>query len=259
MCANNKPFHFSSDFIVSSISTLFLRNLKSAEFYYQRIPMLFAELIIIALLQIIYSWIRLVLHQFRCITMKLRNYQQLLIYISHIESRLHPVDENGCIFAQSVSLYQGFSTFGWKPMKSKLLLKSTVGGLHGSDVNRWILFCSINHSVVTYRLVKCQYLISGPSHSTMHFVWNELIQGKSFCPFPIKNVFRLFSYPFSLAATEETCSGLKFSGWSIPVSFMLVVVTLSLHRKLSFFDRIVPAHCLWMVSDAFICSAILST
>ena len=43
-----------------------------------------------------------------------------------------------------------------------------------------------------------------------------------------------FSYPFSLTATEGTCSGLEFSGWSIPVSFMLVLVTLSFHRNFSY-------------------------
>ena len=67
-----------------------------------------------------------------------------------------------------------------------------------------------------------------------------------------------FSNPISLAATEGTSSGLDFSSWSIPVSFMLVLVALSLHRNLSA-HRIVPAHCLWMGSDALICSAILST
>ena len=37
------------------------------------------------------------------------------------------------------------------------------------------------------------------------------------------------------SVTQGTCSGLEYSGWSIPVSFMLILVTLSLHRKLSFF------------------------
>ena len=44
-----------------------------------------------------------------------------------------------------------------------------------------------------------------------------------------------FFNPLSLTATEGTCSGLEFSGLSIPVSFMLVLVTLSLYRTLSFF------------------------
>ena len=35
----------------------------------------------------------------------------------------------------------------------------------------------------------------------------------------MKNVFRLFSSPNSLAATEGTCSGLEYSGWSIPLFF----------------------------------------
>ena len=51
----------------------------------------------------------------------------------------------------------------------------------------------------------------------------------------MKNVFRLFCYPISLAATEDTCSGLGYSGWRIPASFMLVIVILRLHRDLSFF------------------------
>ena len=50
----------------------------------------------------------------------------------------------------------------------------------------------------------------------------------------MKNVFRLFSYPVSLAPTQGLCSGLEYSDWSIPVSFMLVLFTLSLHRNLSF-------------------------
>ena len=44
-----------------------------------------------------------------------------------------------------------------------------------------------------------------------------------------------FFYLFSLTATEGTCSGLEYSGWSIPVSLMLVLVTLSFQRNLSFF------------------------
>ena len=51
----------------------------------------------------------------------------------------------------------------------------------------------------------------------------------------MKSAFRLFSYPISFAAVEGTCSGLEFSGWSITVSFMLVLVILSLHLNLSFF------------------------
>ena len=60
-------------------------------------------------------------------------YCYLSVTLSH---GFHLVDENGCTLAQSVSYYKGFSSFGGKPMKSKLLSKSTVGGLHGSDVNR---------------------------------------------------------------------------------------------------------------------------
>ena len=45
--------------------------------------------------------------------------------------KFHLVDENGCTFAQFVSLYERFSSFGWKPMKTKMLLNGTVGGLHG--------------------------------------------------------------------------------------------------------------------------------
>ena len=51
----------------------------------------------------------------------------------------------------------------------------------------------------------------------------------------MKNVFRLSSYPISLAATKDTFGGSEYSGWSFPVSFMLILITLSLHRNLSFF------------------------
>ena len=44
-----------------------------------------------------------------------------------------------------------------------------------------------------------------------------------------------FSYPISLAATEGTCSDLEYSDWSIPVSFILALFTLSLHGILAFF------------------------
>ena len=38
-----------------------------------------------------------------------------------------------------------------------------------------------------------------------------------------------------LPLQKSTCSGLEYSGWSIPVSFMLFLVTLSLHWNFSFF------------------------
>ena len=74
----------------------------------------------------------------------------------------------------------------------------------------------------------------------------------------MKNVFRLFSYPFSLTAIEGTFNDLEYSSWSIPVSFMLVLVT-EPSSEFVIFHPIVPARCLWMDSDALICSAIPST
>ena len=103
--------------------------------------------------------------------------QRLLIPISHIESRFHLVDQNGCTFAQSVTLYEGFASIAWKPIKSKLPFKGTKEGLHCWDVNRWSLFCPINLCVVTYRLVKCQYFFSSPVHSLMRLVWGERKEG----------------------------------------------------------------------------------
>ena len=38
-----------------------------------------------------------------------RTYCYLSLTLSH---GFHPVDENGCTFAQSVGPYEGFSTFG---------------------------------------------------------------------------------------------------------------------------------------------------
>ena len=105
----------------------------------------------------------------------------LSVTLSH---GFHPVDGNECTFAHSVKLYERFSSFGWKPMKSKLLLKGTVGGLHGSDVNGLNWFRPLNDSVATYRLVKCQYLFSGPSHFTMRLVWNQLLK---------RNIVQMFS------------------------------------------------------------------
>ena len=122
-------------------------------------------------------------------------------------------------------------------MESEVLLNGTVGGLHGWDVNRWILFCPLFHSVITY------WLVNVKSYSLVHYILLWVLAGLnwernlSFWCFPMKNAFRLFSYPISLASTEGTCSGSWYSGWSIPVSSILVLVTLSLHRILSFFTE----------------------
>ena len=43
--------------------------------------------------------------------------------------------------------------------------------------------------------------------------------------FSDEDAFRFFYYPISLTATEGACSGLWYSGWSIPVSSMLILVT----------------------------------
>ena len=47
-------------------------------------------------------------------------YFYLLVSLSH---GFHPVDDKGCTFEHSVSLYEGFLSFRWKPMKYELLLK----------------------------------------------------------------------------------------------------------------------------------------
>ena len=64
----------------------------------------------------------------------------------------------------------------------------------------------------------------------------------------MKIIFRLFSYPIKFAATEGTCSRLEYSGWIIPVSFVLVFVILSLHRKMAFFIELFQhIVCEWIV------------
>ena len=102
------------------------------------------------------------------------NYCYLWVTLSH---DCHPIDENGYTLAQSVSPFEGLPSFGWKPMKSKMLINGTVGGLHRSDVSRWNLCRPLNRSFVTYTLVKLQYLFFGLSHSTNRIVWNEIIGG----------------------------------------------------------------------------------
>ena len=141
-------------------------------------------------------------------------YCYLSVTLSH---GFHPVDENACTFAQRVSLCEGFSSFGCKPMK----------------------FISFNKSFHCYfNACNWQYLFSVPSHSTMRRVWNELLRGSIIQMFSDEKIFRLFSHPISLTATEGIFSGLEYCGWSIPVSFMLVLDTLSLHRILSFFIKL---------------------
>ena len=84
---------------------------------------------------------------------------------------------------------------------------------------------SINPFRYYWLACKCEYLFCGQSHSTMRLVWNEIIEWNISMMFPAENGFRLFFYLIGLAATEGTCSGLCYSGWSIPVSSMLVLVT----------------------------------
>ena len=146
-----------------------------------------------------------------------RSYRNLSVTLSH---GFHPVDENGSIFVQSVSLCDRFSSFGWNSMISKLLLKSTVGGSHMSDFNRWNLFRPINHSVVTYRLLKCQYFFFGSSHSTVRLIWNELSGG---------SIVQLFS--------DEKC---------IPALFFILIV-LPLQRALvvGYSFGVGAFRCLW--------------
>ena len=93
------------------------------------------------------------------------------------------------------------------------------------------------------RFVKCQHWFSGPSFSTMRLVWLELILEDIIQMFSdekcIPALFLSYYSGSSYYPTEGICSGLEFSGWSLPVSFTLVLVTLSLHRNLSFFIELV--------------------
>ena len=115
------------------------------------------------------------------------------------------------------------------------------------------MFRPLDHSVVTYRLVKCQYLFSGLLHSTMRPIWNEIMERKIIQMFSDENVFRLFCFPISLVVTVGTCSGLEYSGWSNPV-FHASSSYFEPSSEFVFLHRIVPAHCSWMDSDAFMCA-----
>ena len=95
-----------------------------------------------------------------------------------LRHELHPKDENACTFAQSVSLYEGFSSFGWKPTKSSLLLNGTIVGLHELDVSRWNLFRPNKSFCRFLQACECQYLVSSLLQSTMCLVWNEIIEVK---------------------------------------------------------------------------------
>ena len=77
-------------------------------------------------------------------------------------------------------------------------------------------------------------------------LWSVAFHYASFLEWINKgNIVLMFSYEKCIPAllpisyrsfpTEGICSGSEFSGWSTPVSFMLVLVILSLHRNLSFF------------------------
>ena len=150
----------------------FIGNFKSATSYVQWIPMLFAKSEFDSSITVhkLLSWINTA--PIRWIAMKLSivsTYCYLSVMLSH---SFHPVDENGRTFAQSVNLYKRFSSFGWKPMKSKLLINGKVGGWHWSNLSQWNLFCPLNQSAATYRLVKSQYFFSALLHFTMTPVWN---------------------------------------------------------------------------------------
>ena len=123
---------------------------------------------------------------------EIKYFYHLLLSISHIESRFSSWFWKRNYFTLSGSLYEGFSSFGWKPMKSKLLLKCTVRGSHGSVVNRWNLFCPLIHSVVTCRPVNVH------TYSLIHYIppcnlfgMNQERELSILC-LPMKNVTTLF-------------------------------------------------------------------
>ena len=69
----------------------------------------------------------------------------------------------------------------------------------------------------------------------MRLVWNEIRERNIIQMFSDEKCIPALFYSNSLAATIGGCSGLDYSGWSIQVSFILVLPILSLHRNLSFF------------------------
>ena len=193
------------------------------------------------------------------ITMKLNifsTYCCLSVMLSH---GFHLVDESGCTFAQSVSLYERFPSFGWKPMKSKLLLNGTVGDSHGWDVSRWKLFRPSSHSVTTYRLVKCQYLFFGISNFTMCLFWNELMEGNFFQMFSDEKCLPALFLSYQLCRYRGHLYWLRVFRLEHSGVFYTSSSYFELSSEIVIFHRIFPAHCLWMDSDAFMCSVILST
>ena len=70
----------------------------------------------------------------------------------------------------------------------------------------------------------------------------------------MRTIFRLFSFLISLAATEGTCSDLEFSR-----VFHAISSYSESSSEFVIFHGIVPALCLWLGSDAIICSVIFST
>ena len=59
----------------------------------------------------------------------------------------------------------GFHRLDWSRWKNERLLNGTGKGLHVADVNRWILFCPLNHSVVTYR----------PKTVSKYYLFNDIL------------------------------------------------------------------------------------
>ena len=126
-----------------------------------------------------------------------------------------------------------FSTFGWKRMEKEAPGKNTVWGLQLSNVNGWIsswalIFSSLRMSLLMSIVFLCSTIADCVS------VQKELKGRNIEMMFSDGKVFHLISYSVSLAATQDTCSGVSSASSSIPVSFTSGLDTLSLYPNLSF-------------------------
>ena len=153
-----------------------------------------------------------------------------MLSIIHLQSRLSPCWKK-LMYLNCLAVFpRGFLQLDQILWKIKKTLLFTCFGWKSR-----FFFCSLIHSFV--RLCAYNVLESSLFKDILfvRFVWNEMREWKhqlDICRWKSNPALLLFF--FSLAATEDTCSGLWYSGWNIPGSSMLVLVTLSLHRNLSF-------------------------
>ena len=90
-----------------------------------------------------------------------------------------------------------FTRVGCEPMKFVSSIESFLCYLQACKMSVVILWA------VAFHYASCLKWTNGRKHRSEVFWW--------------KMHSRFFSYSISLAATEGTCSGSKYSGWSIPV------------------------------------------